>query len=193
MKELKQFEEVLQRSVDQTKDCFCIKIEKEGAQVIGLSQQAKTVPTAILTLKLGDSFFTTGWIDQEYYQPSSEPIQIIVAVDLRKQSNQKIYVSVNDQIFKFGARSTDRFDDSLSLFWESELGAGMVICQYDATSEEMIRCIVSAPSDGLRKFLKADIIQKINLYSQLAKRREEKKQSDLPNDKEVKNESIEAR
>ncbi|ODP28505.1 hypothetical protein PTI45_02050 [Paenibacillus nuruki] len=187
-KEQKQFEEVLQRSTNHSADCFSIVIGEE-VKLIGFSQAPLTVPSAVLLLKLNNAFLLTGWVDEQYSHSFTQPSalfssKVIIAVDCRTPSNQKFYLSMNEKTYKFGPRSEERLDDYLSLFWESELGAGLVICQYDAIREEMIRSLVGSPDDGSRKFLKANIMQKIEFYSHIYS----KKQMEVLNPSVIKEE-----
>ncbi|MEK4186376.1 hypothetical protein [Paenibacillus sp. FSL L8-0494] len=170
MKLLNQFKEVMDRSTEANGNCFALNITNTEASIIGASNKPLSSHSGIVVLRLNGQYHIKGWLDGYYYESSnlenvdsSKPIQI--GVDRNKVNNTKVYVSYDTTITKFSAQSNMTSDCSISVFWEIESQACLTSCIYDPVREEVIREVVSAGSEPLKKFLRAEILQKLQPFT----------------------------
>lgn len=167
---LDQFKEVMKHSSERTANCFGLNITESGVSIIGASKKPLPSQSGIIVLRLNNQFLIRGMLDGNYYESStlqnidsSKPIKI--GVDRQKTNNTKIYVLADSTLTKFCAQSNMTTDDSVSIFWEIETQACLTSCVYDPIREEIIREVVSAGSEPSKKFLRAEILQKLQPYA----------------------------
>ncbi len=172
MKNQKQFQKVLENSTKGKENCFSVMLEKEKATLFGFEDGPIVLASAVLILRDQKNFFVSGFLDSKKCSYSTNTLSsftgpLVVAFDLSKPQNQIIYVSTSDNLLKFDARSNDHLDKSLSLFCDTGNYAFLAVGEYDSAIEEVIRQVISGSADSLRKFLKAETLQKLNAYMRI--------------------------
>lgn len=165
----KQFKEVIDESNKNNGRCVCLEITDKSASLSGVSRKKLVPRSAIVFIRENDQTFVKGVFDEGYIESSSiegldASNSILLGIDCRSKENNIIYYKSGKTIGKVSSSSSMNSDDALYIFWEYGPYASLTVCAYDPIQDGVIREIVSASNEPMKRFLRAIVRQALPPY-----------------------------
>lgn len=165
----KQFKEVIDQSYKNNGSCVCLEITDKSASLSGVSRKKIAPQSALLFIRKNDQTFVKGVFDEVYIESSSiedldSSDSILLGIDCRTKENNIVYYKSGKTIDKVSSSSSMNSDDALYIFWEHGPYASLTVCAYDPIQDEVIREIVSASNEPMKRFLRAIVRQALPPY-----------------------------
>lgn len=146
---------------------IALYIGVKEAKLEGPVPQSVAPSSAIVLQKQNGSVFVKGILDAVYSEYSSEnkliSNKIIVGADCRKGDNIKIYYDFGAGEEKVTSKTEMAKDDMLLVYWEIEQISCLTFCSYDGVRNEIIREILTAKEEPMKKLLRGITRQFLSL------------------------------
>lgn len=160
----KQFKEVIDHSSKKIDNCFCLQISSESASIYGVSKKMLAPQSAIILIQHDKQTYVKGCFDDVLFESSSiEDLDaaesILVGVDCRSKENNIIYYKAGETFGKVSKDSIEDTYDTLYIYWEYGPNACLTVCSYDPIVDAVVREVVSASNEPMKRFLRAIVRQ----------------------------------
>lgn len=155
----KQFNEVIEHSVDSKGNTFCLVIKGDEIELLGITQGSIKPQEAIVFIQKDKEAFIQGFFDKKKFEHSSieyliAPSSILIGVDNRDKEDNIVYLQCGDYCERTNSKSSFNTGDSLNIYWEYGAYSCLTVCTYDPIQDEIVRELVMANNEPLKRFLK---------------------------------------
>ncbi|CAM4344572.1 hypothetical protein FHS16_002508 [Paenibacillus endophyticus] len=160
----KQFKALIEYCSKNIDKSVCLEIKSESASLTGISKKMLAPQSAIVLIQLNEQTYVKGCLDGVYFESSSidglnASNSILLGIDCRSKDNNIIYYKSGRTIGRVFSSSPLNLNEAVYIFWEYEANACLTVCSFDPVRDVVVREVVSARDEPMKRFLRAVIRQ----------------------------------
>lgn len=160
----KQFKALIDNCSKNIDKSVCLQITSESASLTGISPKKLAPQSAIVLIHHNGQTYVKGCLDEVYFESSSieglnASSPILLGIDCRSKDNNIIYYQSGRTIGKISSNSPKNLNDAIYIFWEYGSNVCLTICTFDPMRDEVVREVVSARDEPMKRFLRSVIRQ----------------------------------